>query len=390
MPELRGAAVVSHGGGPTTVLNASLAGVISEARSMPVITKLWGARAGMRGLLDDDLIDIGEIASNELEQLRLSPGSAIGSSRMKPPPDGFEQLLNLFERRGVRYFYYTGGNGSMETALQLHAYSLERGYELRVIGIPKTIDNDLNGTDHSPGHASAARFFAHAARDVGADNAALPPPVGILEVLGRNAGWIVAATALARSREDDAPHLIYFPERPVSEDALLADIERVYRRRGRVLLAVCEGQLNDRGEPFGAEVDRAQSSVHRLASNLGHTLARLVTTRTGLRARAEKPGLLGRSCCELASEVDRLESFECGRTAVRASVHGESGVMVGIRRVSNQPYRAEYEVVPLATAARRERLFPAEWIAREGTDVLPDYFQYIRPLVGEVKPHFRF
>src|SRR3954451_15516893 len=337
MPDLPGAAIVAHGGGPTSVLNASLAGVISEVQGTPHIKKLWGARAGMRGLLEDDLIDIGEIGPDDLQRLRLSTGSAIGSSRMKLPAQGFELLLQLFEKRGVRYFYYTGGNGSMETALQLHAYSLEHGYELRVVGIPKTIDNDLHGTDHSPGHASAARFFAHAARDIGADNAALPPPVGILEVLGRNAGWIVAATALARCNEEGAPHLIYFPERPVSVDALLSDIERVYRQRGRVLVAVCEGQLNDRGEPFGAEVDRAQSSVHRLASNLGHTLARLVTKRTGLRARAEKPGLLGRSCFELASEVDRLESFECGRSAVRASLVGASGVMVAIRRLPDQP-----------------------------------------------------
>ena len=390
MADLCGAAIVAHGGGPTTVLNASLAGVISEAQRTPLITNLWGAHGGIRGLLEDDLLDLSHVGSNDVERLRLAPGSAIGSSRMKLPSDGLEQTLALFERRGIRYFYYTGGNGSMETALQLHNHSLERGYELRVVGIPKTIDNDLQGTDHSPGHASAARFFAHAARDIGADNAALPPPVEILEVLGRNAGWIVAATALARCNGEDAPHLIYFPERPVSEDALLSDIERVYRQRGHVLVAVCEGQLNDRGEPFGADVDRAQSSVHRLASNLGHTLARLVTERTGLRARAEKPGLLGRSCFELASEVDRTESFECGRMAVRASLEGASGVMVAICRVSDQPYRVEYELIPLATAARRERLFPTEWITPDGNDVLPDYFNYIRPLVGEVAPHFRF
>ena len=371
------------------MLNSSLAGAIAEAQRSPAVTALLGAIHGMRGLLNDNLVELGPLTNDEIDNLRLAPGSAIGSSRLQPPPDGLDQLLTNFKRRNVRYFFYTGGNGSMETALDVQQHATERGYELRVLGIPKTIDNDLHATDHTPGHASAARFFAHAVRDIGKDNEALPPPVCVVEVLGRNAGWIAAATALARDGAEDAPHLIYFPERPVTEDALMADVDRIYSRIGRVLLVACEGQTNERGEPFGADVDKAQSTVHRLASNLGHSMARLISQRTGLRARAEKPGLLGRSCAALASEVDRAESYECGRAAVQAALQGESGVMVAIRRTSNHPYRFATELVPLESVARKERLFPLEWIAPEANGVLPPYFDYIRPLVGDVRPHFR-
>ncbi|MBX5494986.1 MAG: diphosphate--fructose-6-phosphate 1-phosphotransferase [Bryobacteraceae bacterium] len=389
MSDLRGTALIAHGGGPTAVINASLAGAIEQCRREPQITNLLGARFGVRGLLSDDLIDLNALDEDTVDALRITPGSALGSSRLEIRDEGFEQLFRLFERHNVRFFFYTGGNGSMETAMQIHRLAVERGYELSVIGIPKTIDNDLSVTDHSPGHASCARFFAHAVRDIGEDNRSLPSPVCVVESLGRNAGWVAASTALARHYEDDAPHLIYFPERPVNEDTLMAQVEAVYRRLGRVVLVACEGQMNDRGEPFGADVDRADSPVHRLPSNLGHSLARLISARTGLRARAEKPGLLGRSCALLVSEVDRAEAFVCGRSAVRAAVQGNSGYMVAIRRDSDHPYRSSTFLVPLEQVARRERLFPQEWITADGCDVKPAYLDYIRPLVGEVRPHVR-
>ncbi len=277
----------------------------------------------------------------------------------------------------------------MGTALAVDRFARDVGYELAVVGIPKTIDNDLHVTDHTPGYASTARFFACAARDLGEDNRALPSPVAVLEVLGRNGGWVTGATALARHSEDDAPHLIYLPERRVSLQQIAADVEAVHARLGRCVLAVCEGQLDETGAAFGADVDRPEVQQYRLASNLGHTLARLITERTGLRARAEKPGLVGRSCGPFATDVDRQEAFECGRAAVRAAVEGRWGVMVALRRDCDAPYSSSTFLTPLESVAGRERLMPPEWIAPAGNDVGSAFLEYVRPLIGEIRHYKR-
>jgi 6-phosphofructokinase 1 len=299
-----------------------LAGLVEECRSSGAFASLYGACYGLTGVLEENWI---ELLSQDAELMRgvgESPGSALGSSRRKLTEEDVGKILSIFRRREIHCFFYTGGNGSMGTALDLAARAA--GYELQVIGIPKTIDNDLFVTDHTPGYPSTAHFFAVAARDVGEDNRSLPAPINVLEVLGRNAGWVVAATCFARATENDAPHLIYFPERPVSLDRIA---ERVYRKLGRVVIAVCEGQLDENGRPFGADVDRAESATHRLASNLGHTLARLLSDKLGLRARAEKPGLFGRSCGELVSPVDRDEARACGRAAALAARLSACGVV---------------------------------------------------------------
>jgi ATP-dependent phosphofructokinase / diphosphate-dependent phosphofructokinase len=387
MPGLR--AVVAHGGGPTAVLNASLAGLIDECRKTGQFTSVEGARFGLRGLLAGDYIDLFSQPPALIEAVGQTPGSAIGSSRQELEAADYERVLSAFRRRDVHWFFYTGGNGSMGTALELQRCARASGYDLGITGIPKTIDNDLPVTDHTPGYASTARFFAFAARDVGEDNRSLPSPICVLETLGRNAGWIVAATSFARLHEDDAPHLICFPERQVSLDRVATDVERVYRRLGRVVIAVCEGQLDESGQPFGADVDRPGVPQHRLASNLGHTLAQLLAVKTGLRARAEKPGLLGRSCGPFASPLDRVEAHECGRAAARAAMNALSGNMVALRRESNDPYRGTTFLTPLETVAHKERRLPLEWIAPEGNDVLPAFQDYARPLVGEVPGYSR-
>ena len=369
-------AVVAHGGGPTAVINASMAGLIEECRRRG--QGLYGARYGLAGLLRGDLVDLLAVDADTVRQIGEAPGSALGSSRLPLADEDYARLLDALRRAEVRTFFYTGGNGSMDTALRIARHARDAHYELQTIGIPKTIDNDLCVTDHTPGYASTARFFAFAARDVGEDNRSLPAPVCVLETLGRNAGWIVAATSLARNREDDAPHLIYFPERRLSLDRIAADVERVYRRLGRVVVAVCEGQLDDYGRPFGADVDRAGNAAQRLASNLGHTLARLLSEKLGIRARAEKPGLLGRCCGEFATRLDRQEAFACGRAAAVAAGEGHTDAMVALGRDSNT------FLTPLETVARVERLLPADWIHPDGCDVLPAFREYAGPLVGEV------
>ena len=382
-------AVIAHGGGPTAVINASLAGLIEEFRRRAPGRLLYGARYGLAGILREDFLDLLARDSHLIAQIGDAPGSALGSSRLPLADADCDRILDVFRRAGVGTFFYTGGNGSMETALRIARHARDAGCELQVIGIPKTIDNDLCVTDHTPGYPSTARFFACAARDVGADNLSLPSPVCVLETLGRNAGWIVAATSLARHAAGDAPHLIYFPERRLSLDRIAADVESVYRRLGRVVLAVCEGQLDDRGLPFGADVDRAESGTHRLASNLGHTLARLLSEKLGIRARAEKPGLLGRCCGPFVSLVDRQEAASCGRAAAAAALAGASDVMVALRRESNQPYHATTFLTPLETVARQERLLPPDWIHPDGHDVLPPFREYAAPLMGEIAPWAR-
>jgi 6-phosphofructokinase 1 len=369
-------------------LNASLAGVIAGSREEPAC-RLLAARFGVAGLIEGEWIDLTGLPSDATEDLRRAPGSAIGSSRRRLDAGEIESTIRLLGERGIGILMFTGGNGSMQTALEFHRAASGLGADLRVIGIPKTVDNDLMVTDHTPGFGSAARFYAMAVRDIGLDNLALPSPVTVVEVIGRNAGWVTGATALARHYPDDAPHLIYMPERPPTLEQICDRVTEVCRRIGRAVVAACEGLRDPDGATFGADMDRPGLRRHELAMNLGYSLARAVTARTGLRARSEKPGLLGRSCSLAVSEVDRDEAYRCGIEAIRAGRKGESGVMVALRRVSANPYEAETFLAPLEHVAAVERVVPVDWIAATGDDVTPQFLDYVRPLAGEIAVHAR-
>jgi len=260
----------------------------------------------------------------------------------------------------------------------------ESGHEMRALGIPKTIDNDIEGTDHSPGYGSAARFVACAVRDIGGDLRALPERVTVVETMGRNAGWLVAASALARHAPDDPPHLIYLPERPISEDQLLADVEQAYRRFGYAVVAVCEGMRDERGEPFGADSFKPDGFQRRLASNLGHVLAQRIMSRLDLNARSEKPGLLGRSSALFISATDWEEAHACGCAAVEGACTDVSGKMITLIRESGPRYQCSTGLADLEKVAYTERPFPAAWIAPAGNDVLPAFLEYVAPLTGEI------
>jgi 6-phosphofructokinase 1 len=279
--------------------------------------------------------------------------------------------------------YLTGGNGTMEMALRLYQATRAASYEAFVIGVPKTIDNDLAITDHSPGYISAARFFAYALRDIGADNRALPG-ITVVEILGRNAGWLAAATLLARHQPDDAPHLIYLPERPLPFTQLAADVDRVYTKLGRAVVAVCEGQLDDRGEPFGA--DTRISGRAPLALNLAHVLSKRLSQALGVSVRSEKPGLLGRCCSALASHVDREEALACGRSAVRTAHAGSTGRMITLERKPGTGYECITGLAELADVAGQERLFPALWMATDPQGDMPAFRAWLQPLTGPVPP----
>jgi len=378
-------AILAHSGGPTPVINASLLGVVERARRFPPITALYGAQFGIDGILEERFIDLFAQSESTLAAVSRAPASALGTSRRELTAAEVERLLAIFRARDVRYFFYTGGNGSMRTAWEIAGMARQASYELQVIGIPKTIDNDLAETDHSPGYPSAARFFACAVRDIGADNRALPAQVEFVEVLGRDAGWIVAATAFARREPDDAPHLIYFPENRLPLGQLLEDVDSVYRRLNRCVVAVCEGQLDERGEPFGA--DSRPGSRGQLAMNLAHRLSILTAQKLNRKTRSEKPGLLGRASLAYPSPVDWNEARLCGRAAVDAAEAGKSGVMVALVRAAVNSYSAATACVPLEQVAFSQKLFPAAWRTAPGAEMSPEFAAYAAPLIGTIEPH---
>jgi 6-phosphofructokinase len=382
-----GTALVAHSGGPTPVINASLLGTVEEARLHPAISGLYGAKFGITGVLNEDFIDLFAVSPELLKNVAQSPASALGSSRHEVSTKDLVQILQVFRSRNIRYFFYTGGNGSMGTALQIQEAADREGLPLRVIGIPKTIDNDLLMTDHTPGYPSTARFFAHAVRDIGADNLSLPNQVEVIEVLGRNTGWLAAATALAKSDPDDAPHLIYLPERRLPLEKLLQDVSAVFNRLRRCVVVVCEGQLDGNGEPFGADV--RSGSRGSLAQNLAHRLALLISTLLKVRARSEKPGLLGRANSAYVTKQDWEEARLCGVQAVQAAVAGHTAVMITLVRNQGAAYSVSCGHAPLKEVAFEERLFPAEWINAAGTGVLPAFQGYANPLIGAVSRHAR-
>jgi len=387
MTESNGAALLLHGGGPTQVINASLAGVVDECRRRDVAA-LYGARYGIDGVLAEDFIDLLRIDAARIDLVGRTPGSALGSSRRAVAAVDYERILAVLRARDIRYVFLNGGNGSMYMAHQFAGAAAAAASDVRVIGIPKTIDNDIAGTDHTPGYGSTAWFFACAVRDIGEDVRALPGRVSIVEIMGRYAGWLTAATAFARAHPDDPPHLIYLPERPLSMARFLADVESAFRRRGTVVVAACEGQKDEQGQPLG-DLMRPDGFDRQLSGNLGHTLAQFLIRELKVNARSEKPGLLGRSSMAFISEVDRSEAYLCGQAAVTAAVEGHTDVMVSLVREPGREYRVNTGLAPLAEVATAERLFPQEWIAPDGNDVMPEFLQYARPLLGPMQYHAR-
>ena len=367
-----GVAVVVHGGGPTHVLNASLAGLADEYKGT-----LLGGAFGFEGVLKGEFVDVHRLNRTELMD---TPGSALGSSRIGLNAQEYEGILHSLRKFDAHRMFVTGGNGTMYAALGLDRAARAAGYELHVVGVPKTIDNDLHATDHTPGYGSAARFFSHAVRDVGLDMRSLPGRISVVEVMGRNVGWLTAATMLARRSDDDAPHLVYLPERPLPEDRFLADVEAMYRRLKWGVVTVCEGQRNERGEPIG-DTGMPDSFGRLLSGSCAQTLARLIMDRTGIRARADKPGLVGRSCRQLASPVDRQESWMCGQAAARQV---EGGVMITLQREPGEPYRCLTGTARLDEVAFDERPLPSEWIPDHASELSPEFVRWILPLAGPV------
>ncbi len=389
---LRGNLIVGQSGGPTAVINSSLAGVILEALEHEEIEEIYGMVHGVEGLLKEELIDLGRQSAATIEGLRSTPSAALGSCRHKLSDADYERLVRILDAYGIRYFIYIGGNDSADTAWRLGRLAADRGYDLRVMSVPKTIDNDLVETDHCPGYGSVARWLAIAVRDAGLDTEAIGvvDTIKIIETMGRNTGWITAATALARDHADAAPHLIYLPERPFARERFLADVERVYRRLGHAVITVCEGLRDEQGEYLSAsgkvvDVDRFG---HKQLGGAAAVLCEMVAEGLGIKARWDKPGTIQRVSMLAASPVDLEEAYQVGRAAVRHAVRGEDGAMVTLVRASSEPYRCTTGLAPLERVANAERRVRDAFIAPEGNDVTVAFLAYVRPLIGGPLPPY--
>ncbi len=381
-------AVVGQSGGPTGVINASLVGVIEQACQHAEIQNLYGAVHAVNGIINEQFVDLKTISKEELELVAGSPSSALGSSRDKPDRAYCEKIFDVFRNRDVRYFFYIGGNDSANTAHIINEMAADVGYDLRSFHVPKTIDNDLLVTDHCPGYGTAATFVANALMGDDLDNRALSG-VKIDVIMGRHAGFLTAAAALGRQREDDGPHLIYVPERDVSMEKFVADVDAVYGRLGRCVVAVSEGIADADGVTWAkklaenAEVDAHGNIQLSGTGALADFLSGQVKEKLGInRVRADTFGYLQRSFAGLQSKVDVTEARECGRQAVALSMQYESGSVAMIRTGEGADYGVRYERTDLCNVAEKTKDMPDEFINAEGNHVTEAFVNYALPLTG--------
>lgn len=391
MTQKQGAALIAQGGGPTPVINNSVYGVHRELRRhFQDSATIWGAQRGILGLLEDRLFDLYLVSDDTWSDIARSPGSILRSCRKKLSDEESDKVIRILKDKDIRYFFYIGGNDSMDTAFKLSTAAASLDYELFVAGIPKTIDNDLPKTDHCPGYGSAARFIAQSFIDLGNDVFSLPTPVSIMEVMGRNTGWLTASSILARKRPDDAPHLIYLPEFPFSKERFIADVQAVVEQQGWAVVSVCEGLKDESGNPIGLQREQTARDGfgHPMQGDVSSALAGLIRNETGLRARSEKPGLCGRSSALLRSTVDATEAHEVGKEAARRTLEGETNFMVTIERKPGATYQVEYGAVALSQVANVERLLPASFVTEERNNVREDFREYVEPLIGGCLQHY--
>ena len=389
---LIGSAIIGQSGGPSAVINASAYGVIKTALDCESITKVYGANHGIKGVLNDRLFVMDEEDPKELEKLLYTPSSALGSCRYKiADPDvddtDYKRILEIFRKYNVRYFFYNGGNDSMGTCNKISRYCSKMGYECRVMGVPKTIDNDLFGTDHCPGFASAAKYIATSLMEVSRDSRVYDVgQVTIVECIGRHAGWLTAAACLG-NLYCDCPDLIYLPEVDFDMDRFLADVKRVYEAKHNCLVAVSEGvHYADGSFVSEAKTSGTDGFGHAQLGGLAARLAAVVKAATGAKVRGIELSLLQRCGSHVASATDIEESFNSGKIAVESAVSGVTGKMVGFRCDRTNGYRCEYVLFDLMDVANAEKKVPLEWITPEHNGVTRDFVDYCLPLIaGETK-----
>jgi 6-phosphofructokinase 1 len=387
---LNGKALVAQGGGPTAVINQSMVGTVLEARKFRNVDLVYGAFHGVRGIVDEDFLDLTQETTHNLEMVAQTPASALGSTREKPDLKYCHEIFRVLQAHEVAFFFYIGGNDSSDTVRIVSEEAQRAGYPLRCMHIPKTIDNDLVENDHTPGFPSAARFVAQAFMGGNLDNWALPG-VYLAVVMGRHAGFLTAASALGKKFPDDGPHLIYLPERVFDIDSFVTDVKRVYDRYGRCVVAVSEGIHDAAGVPIAVklaqQVERDAHGNLQLSgtSALADLLCEAIKSRLKIkRVRGDTLGYLQRSFVGCVSDVDQREAREVGEKAVQWAMWGEQDGSVAIERTGF--YSVDYKLLPLQAVAGKTRIMPDEFIAASGTDVTDAFRLYLRPLLGSKMP----
>lgn len=372
--------LVVHGGGPTAVINSSLYGVIEEAKKSGRIDKVYGAIGGSEAIFKERFLDLMQFPEEKLKLLLETPATAIGSSRYALEQEDYEAMVEIFKKHEIKYVLLNGGNGTMDTCGKIYEVCKNEG--ICVVGIPKTVDNDIAITDHTPGFGSAARYIAATTEEIGADIKSLPIHVCVIEAMGRNAGWITAASVLARKKPGDAPHLIYLPERAFNEEEFLEDVKRLYDELGGVVVVASEGLRGEDGEPIVPPIFKSGRATYY--GDVSSYLANLVIQKLGIKARSEKPGICGRSSIAWQSPVDRDEAVLAGRKALQAALNGESGVMVGFIREETEDgsYKIQLRMIPISEVMMYEKVLPKEYINERGNDVTEDFAKWCRPLIG--------
>ena len=381
--------MIVQGGGPTAVFNISLAEIVAEAQRQTHIGRILGSRAGIKGLLRNDVSELTNLTSTDLDRLRRTPGAALGSSRYQPTEEDLDQIAETLLQFEVEYLIFLGGNGTMRGAELISQYLQSRNIDIGVIGVPKTVDNDIMQTDRCPGFASAARYVATSARELGTDVRSVPQPVTILETMGRSVGWLAAASVLAQVEESGAPSLICIPELPFEMESFLDDLDGIVRSNGWAVVVVAEGIVDaDSRRVFESPIASQADALKRpMIGGVAQYLAGIVSERLRFRCRNEKPGLLGRSSIALASEQDRWDAALVGRAGVRGLISGARDTMVALEPLGSG-LAAGYSLIPLAHAAGHVRQIPAEWLAPGPIPVDQTFRKYLEPLVGPLEEHF--
>ena len=392
---LRGNAIVGQSGGPTSVINASLCGVIEGCRASSQIERCLGMRFGIQGFMESDIIDLGQEGPETIERLKTTPSSALGSCRYKLRDEDFPRLLEQLQRYDIRYVFLIGGNDTMDTIHRLEEFCRKANYPMLGVGIPKTVDNDLFGTDHTPGYGSAARYVAISVRQAGmlARDMKRVDQFVIFQTVGRSAGWLAAASALARSAEGDAPHLILVPERAFDRDRFLSAVKECYDKYGWCSVVCGEGITYADGTPVSAAQVTDQFSNIEFGAMGGTSAAmmlhRMISNTFGWRGEFQVCESLQMCAADRVSETDLEEAYACGREAVRLANEGVSGMMVSIQRESSSPYRYRLGTVPLAEVAIKAKPMPDEFIDDKNLYVTEAFLEYARPLVGPLPEYVR-
>ena len=389
---MKGNCIVAQSGGPTAVINSSACGIIQEAMKQPDITGVYAAHNGILGVLNRRIFDLAMESPEEIEGMRTSPAAALGSCRYKVrSAEDYAAILSVFRDHDIRYFFYIGGNDSMDTADKVNALAAEESYEFRAVGVPKTVDNDLAHTDHCPGYGSVIKYLATMVMEAGRDTEALytADTVNVIEAMGRNAGWIAAGTALARRDEQDAPHIILLPEVPFDPERFLDAVRGCLDRYKRCVIVVSEGTRYGDGTYIAEQKgDFAKDSFgHTQLGGAANYIKGIVEAEAKVKARFAMPSTIQRSGIHFASQTDSDEAYMVGQEAVRRAVAGVSGQMVTLDRTSDDPYACGTGLAPLSEVANGEKPFPKEWIGENGFFVTEDFLRYARPLIeGEVQP----